>query len=184
MELLDALSQTFAHATGVMAGVGPDQLDAPTPCREWTVRNLVAHTTGVVINMGRGASGRALLPDVNAVELDTDLGTQFRVETDRTLAAWAARGLEGEVDIGAGPMPVRAGIGINLLDTATHSWDVARATGQDAALPDELADTALSVARGIVNDDTRQFAGIDPAIAVAEDASATDQLVAFLGRRP
>lgn len=184
MEQLDALSQTFDHAAKVIAGVGPDQLDAPTPCREWTVRSLLAHTTGVVINMGRGASGRELLPDINAVALDTDVGTQFRAEADRTLAAWKARGLEGEVDIGAGPMPVPAGLGINLLDTATHSWDIARATGQSADLPDELATTVLAVARGIVSDDIRTFAGFDPAVAVAAGASPTDQLVAFLGRRP
>jgi uncharacterized protein (TIGR03086 family) len=81
-------------------------------------------------------------------------------------------------------MPAHAGIGINLLDTTTHSWDVARATGQRAELPDELATTVLVVAHGIVDDDTRRFAGIAPAVPVAADASPTDQLVAFLGRQP
>ena len=107
MEMLDALSQTFDHASKVVAGVRPDQLDAPTPCREWAVRDLLAHTTGVVINMGRGAAGRPLLPDVNGIALEGDVGTQFRAEADRTLAAWTARGLDGEVNIGAGPMPRR-----------------------------------------------------------------------------
>jgi uncharacterized protein (TIGR03086 family) len=184
MELLDALSQTFDHATKVVAGVRADQLDAPTPCREWDLRTLVAHTMGVVINMGRGAGGADLLPDINAVPLDADLGAQFRDAADRTLAAWSARGLEGEVDIGAGPMPVDAGMSINLLDTATHSWDIARATGQDGSLPDALAATVLDVCRGFVTDDIRKFAGFDPAVPVARDASTTDQLVAFLGRKP
>ena len=184
MELLDALSQTFAHATEVMAGVGPDQLDAPTPCREWTVRDLVAHTTGVVINMGRGASGRALLPDVNAVALDTDLGAQFRVESDRTLAAWTARGSRAKSTSARDRCRSRPG-SASTCSTPPPTPGTSRArTVKTLTLPDELAVTALSVARGIVNDDTRQFAGIDPAIAVAEDASATDQLVAFLGRRP
>lgn len=184
MELLDALSETFDHASKVVAGVRADQLDAPTPCREWDVRALVTHTMGVVVNMGRGASGAALLPDINALSLDADLGAQFRAEADRTLAAWTARGLEGEVDVGAGPMPAPAGISINLLDTATHSWDIARATGQDANLPDALAMTALEVSRSVVTDDTRTFAGIDPAVPVGPDAAPTDQLVAFLGRTP
>jgi uncharacterized protein (TIGR03086 family) len=184
MEMLDALARTFEHADAVVAGVAPDQLDAPTPCREWTLRELVAHTTGVVMNMGLGASGQPLLADVNAVPLAADLGGQFRSETDRTLAAWTAHGLDGQVDVGAGPMPAAAGIGINLLDTATHSWDIARATGQRAELPDDLATFVLGVARGIVNDDIRGFAGIDPEIAVADGASPTDRLVAFLGRQP
>ncbi len=184
MEMLDALSQTFDHTTKVIAGIEPDQLGAPTPCTEWTVRDLLAHTTGVVINMGRGASGQQLLPDVNAVELDESVGTQFRTEADRTLAAWNARGLDGEVDIGAGPMPAAAGISINLLDTTTHSWDIARATGQSGELPSELAAFVLEITSNFVNDDIRSFAGFDPAVEVAEDSSSTDKLVAFLGRQP
>ena len=81
-------------------------------------------------------------------------------------------------------MPVPAGMSINLLDTATHSWDIARATGQDANLPDALAVTVLAVCHGFVSDEIRQFAGFDPAVAVGADAGPTDQLVAFLGRRP
>jgi uncharacterized protein (TIGR03086 family) len=184
MEMLDALGQTFDHTTKVIAGVGSDQLEASTPCREWTVRDLLAHTTGVVINMGRGAAGQALLADTNGVRLDEDLEAQFRTESNRTLAAWTTRGLDGELDVGAGPMPAVAGISINLLDTATHSWDLAHATGQDGELPDELAAFVLGIAQGFVSDEIRSFAGFDPAVEVAKGSHPTDQLVAFLGRKP
>ncbi len=148
------------------------------------MQQLLAHMFGVVANMGRGARGEALLDDVNAFALETDLSAQFRAEADGTLAAWTARGTEGEVNIGAGPMPVPAGLSINLLDTAMHSWDIARATGQETRLPDELAETVLGVCRGFVSDEIRGFAGFDPAIDIASDAPPTDQLAAFLGRRP
>ena len=75
-------------------------------------------------------------------------------------------------------------ISINLIDTATHSWDIARATGQDADLPDDLAAVVLAVSEQVVNDDIRRFAGIDPAIPIGADATPTDRLVAFLGRQP
>ena len=88
MDLLEPLSRTFDHTTRVLAGVGRDQLDDPTPCTEWDVRTLVAHTMGVVTNMGRGARGEQLLDEVNAVPLEADLPAQFRTEADRTLAAW------------------------------------------------------------------------------------------------
>lgn len=184
MDSLDALARTFDHAAMVVAGVRPDQLDDPTPCRDWDVRALVTHMIGVVMNMGRGASGAELLADMNTVPLDAVIGTQFRAEADRTLAAWITHGLEGEVDVGAGPMPAQVGMDINLLDTATHSWDIARATGQDANLPNEVAATALAACRGIVTDDIRKFAGFDPAVPIAGDAGPTDRLVAFLGRQP
>jgi uncharacterized protein (TIGR03086 family) len=184
MELLEALSQSFDHTAKIVGGVQPAQLDAPTPCRDWDVRTLVGHMTGVVVNMGLGARGEALLPDLSAFQLDADPAAQFRTEADRTLAAWSARGTEGEVNIGAGPMPVPVAMSINVLDTATHSWDVARATGQDGSLPDDLAATALSLCQGIVTDEVRGFAGFDPVVPLGPDASKTDQLVAFLGRTP
>ena len=184
MELLDALAQTFDHAAKIVAGVRPDQFDQPTPCRDWDVRALVTHMMGVVMNMGRGASGADLLADMNGVPLDPDVGAQFRAEADRTLTAWTAGGLDREVSVGAGPMPAQVGVGINLLDTATHSWDLARATGQDANLPDEVAVAALAACQNIVTNDIRTFAGFDPAVHVAGDTGPTDQLVAFLGRQP
>jgi uncharacterized protein (TIGR03086 family) len=73
---------------------------------------------------------------------------------------------------------------INLLDTATHSWDIARASGQDANLPDALAETVLAVCHGFVTDDIRKFAGFDPPVPVGADAGPTERLVAFLGREP
>jgi uncharacterized protein (TIGR03086 family) len=184
MELLDALSQTFDHTSKIVGGVHDDQLGLSTPCRQWDVRTLLSHTIGVVANVGRGASGQGLLADVNSFPLEADLGAQFRAVADLTLGAWTARGPEGEVNIGPGPMPLEAAIGINLLDTATHSWDIARATGQDGSLPDELAATVLAVSRAVVTDNIRGFGRFDPAVPVSPDASPTDQLVAFLGRRP
>jgi uncharacterized protein (TIGR03086 family) len=132
--------------------------------------------------MGLGASGQPLLADVNAVPVESDLAAQFGSVADTTLAAWRAHGLDGNVNIGAGEMPVAAALSINLLDTGTHSWDLARATGQDATIPDALATTILACARNVVRDDIRSFAGFDPAVAVGADASPTTQLVAFLGR--
>jgi uncharacterized protein (TIGR03086 family) len=183
-DLVQALDETFDYAAGVVKGVGPDDLDAPTPCTEWDLRTLLRHMTGVVVNMGRGAAGEELLADANGYELEDDVGVQFSAELARTLASWKARGLEGEVDVGAGPMPAAAAISVNLVDTSTHAWDVATATGQDPALPEDLAATILGVAEGFVGPELRQAVGIGPPVPVPDDASSTDRLVAFMGRQP
>ena len=183
MDLISALAQTFDHTHGVIAGVRPEQLGNPTPCSEWDVRGLLSHALGVVAGIGSAVGGEAPgAPD--SFVLDDDAAAQFRALADRTLAAWTAAGLDGETNIGAGPMPRQAAISINLLDTATHSWDIARATGQPEALPADLAAVVLGLCTQIVTDEVRGFAGFDPAVAVADDADPTTQLVAFLGRRP
>ncbi len=183
MDLLAPLAEAFDHTAGVLAGVTTEDLDRATPCTEWDVKRLVGHVIGVVTAMGFGARGEEL-PDVRGVPLATDLVAQFRAVAGATLSAWTARGTEGLVNIGAGPMPVMAALSVNLIDTATHSWDIAVATGQDADLPDDLAVTALAVAQGFLTDEIRGFAGIGAAVPAAPDAGPTDQLIAYMGRRP
>ncbi len=91
--------------------------------------------------------------------------------------------LDQIVDGGPGPMPGRVLAGINLLDTATHSWDLAMATGQPTELPDDVAEAALEAAHMIVSDELR--AGrFGPEVTAPKSADATTQLVAFLGRTP
>ena len=52
-------------------------------------------------------------------------------------------------------MPGHALAGINLLDTATHTWDLATATGQPAALPDDVATAALEASRATITPEIR-----------------------------
>jgi uncharacterized protein (TIGR03086 family) len=180
---IDTLAESFDHTARVVAAVRPDQLDAPTPCTDWTLRELLSHTVGVVSSMGLAAQG--LEPrNPGDYPLGGDPGAQFRTEADRTIAAWRARGLDGEMDVGAGPMPAAIAFGINLSDTTTHSWDIARSSGQDSEVPDDVARAALDFAQGFVDDDVRSFAGFGAPVTVPQTATPTQQLVAFLGRRP
>jgi uncharacterized protein (TIGR03086 family) len=89
--------------------------------------------------------------------------------------------LDRVIDAGPGPMPGAALASINLLDTATHTWDLATATGQPAELPASVASAAMEASREVVTDQIRagRFAAEQPAPA---GASPTRQLVAFLGR--
>lgn len=83
MDLLDALSQTFDHATKIVAGVQNDQLNQPTPCTQWDVRSVLSHMFGVVANIGRGASGQELLADVNSFP-NSDPSHTSHLSHDRT----------------------------------------------------------------------------------------------------
>lgn len=184
MDLIAALEQTFSHTHQVVAGVKKDQLSLATPCSEWTTGELISHTVGVVRNIGQAVATGNAPTEPSTVELSNNLGAQFRATADDTLAAWRKAGLDGETNIGAGPMPRQAAISINLLDTATHAWDIARATGQPEALPADLATLVFGICQGFVTDDVRKFAGFAPAVTVGASANPTEQLVAFLGRKP
>ena len=180
MDVVDALEQTFSHARSVIAGVRADQHDEKTPCVEWTVRDLLAHMIGVVAGLGSAAAGAPAEP----FELADDPAAQFEAASTAALAAWRQPGaLDRVIDAGPGPMPGHTLAAINLLDTATHTWDLAIATDQPAALPDDVAAAALDASRMIVNDQLRpgRFGPEQPA---PSGATSTEQLIAFLGRTP
>jgi uncharacterized protein (TIGR03086 family) len=178
MDLIDALEQTFTHAHGVIAGVRAEQYSDKTPCTEWTVRELLEHMVGVVAGLGAAAAGEERTPFV----LSDDPAAQFEAVSRAALTAWRQPGvLDRVVEAKPGPMPGRMLASINLLDTATHTWDLATATDQRQELPQPVAEAAMEASLLIVNDDLRpgRFA---PEQRAPHGASATQRLVAFLGR--
>jgi len=186
MDLVAALATCFDHTGTVLAGIREDQWHDPTPCADWDVRALATHMLGVVENMDRTARGQERIDDVNSVDLGADAAASFRTVAASTLAAWEVADLDAPLDFGGGRMvPTRFAVMVNLLDTSTHAWDLARATGQDEMLPAGVAEAALASAHEVVRDEIRGTRGFDPAIVLSSSsASPTDQLVAFLGRQP
>ncbi len=180
MELTVALEETFAHAHDVIANVRPEQYADQTPCAEWTVRELLEHMIGVVAGLGAAASGKPRSP----FSLGDDPAAQFEDVAAAAIAGWQTPGvMDRIVEFGPGPMPGRALAGINLLDTATHTWDLATATGQPATLPDDVAIAALEASLATISPEIR--AGrFDAERTAPSDAGPTERLVAFLGRTP
>ena len=180
MEILEALDLTFQHAQQVIGNVRPDQLDNKTPCPEWTVRDLLEHQIGVVAGLGAAAAGQPR-PEF---KLSADPAAQFAEVSAATMRAWRAPGaLDRIVDGGPGPMPGRVLAGINLLDTATHTWDIATATGQPTALPAGVAEAAIEASRAIISPEIRPGRFGDE-VAAPPGADPTTLLVTFLGRTP
>lgn len=180
MDLTNTLDQAFRHTHGIIKGVRTDQYGDPTPCDEWTVRDLLEHTISVVAGLGAAASGQ---PPSGEFELGSDPAAQFKQAAATTLAAWQAPGvLEQIIDGPAGPMPGHVLAGINLMDTATHAWDLAMATGQSAGLPDDVAEAAMEASRQIISPETRP-GRFGPELTASKNAGATERLVAFLGRK-
>ena len=74
-------------------------------------------------------------------------------------------------------------LGVAFSDLLVHGWDLAKATGQDPTMPEGLADVAYEHIHGRFTDEQRK--GIfGPAIAIGDDASTQDKLLAYTGRDP
>lgn len=180
------LELAFAAARAVLAKVRRDQLDDPTPCASWTVRDIVNHLVGnafyfaTAVNTG-ASSGPG--------DDDYTGGDWIATYDDGVTQAVAAFGSPGALDksvaLHFGSIPVAVFLGIATTDAFVHAWDVARATGQDTDLDPALAATLLEGARMFVQpafrgDDTK--APFGPEQAAPANGSNADTLAAFMGR--
>lgn len=185
----EALEQAFGSTRQVLATVKPDQLDLPTPCASWDVRELVNHIVGASHWFALCTeAGQAPEDDQteNADYASLDAVAAFDEGIKRSLAAFGAEGaLDKIVTLPFGAMPGRAFMGLATVDTFTHGWDLAKATGQPTDLEPQLAAQLLQQAAAMVTDQFRGPNGVapfGPAVAVEESAPAADRLAGFLGR--
>ncbi|WP_405882623.1 TIGR03086 family metal-binding protein [Streptomyces sp. NBC_01136] len=180
------LADTHDSLLAAVRGVPADAWGAPTPCSDWSVRQVLNHARldqqALVMQInGTVPAGDPFAP-VDALEGDAtaELVAVFAAAT----AAWES-GRDAEcVPTPMGPMPAELGAAAAALDAALHAWDIARATGQDLPLSESVAERLEDIAGRLVDFVRDNFGKYGPALPVAADASRADKLLAFTGRAP
>ncbi|MCX4403068.1 TIGR03086 family metal-binding protein [Streptomyces sp. NBC_01764] len=149
---VDLLAQSIDLALDMVSDVSVDQYQDPTPCSEFTVRDLVNHI-GMMLLLTRDAGTRAA-PDPSLLTADpmpflaghpeSDWAGLVAEKADPAVSAWSVPAAwEGEASVGGPPMAATALGGILIAEFAIHAWDVAVATGQSVNIPASLATTAF-----------------------------------------
>lgn len=146
MDLLDLDRKTLDVTRAYVAATTPGQLGRPTPCAEWDVRALLNHVIGNNDLYAAGASGLPIDWDERARDR---VGDDALAAYDRSAAAatsaFAAADPSTEISFPFGVLPAQHAVAVHFVDILVHGWDLAVATGQDPALPDDLAEAALLV---------------------------------------
>jgi uncharacterized protein (TIGR03086 family) len=189
--LLSSLATAHDGAAGLVAAVGDEQWDRPTPCSDWTVRQLVNHLVGGNRLTARVVRGEQLAPPGqlgrrgHVDQLGDDPAGAYRSSADEVLAALSAPGaLDRTYTLPAGTFPAAGIVHLRAVETLVHGWDLARATGQEPPFGDDLCAPALAFSLDLLGrmpEERRPFAESRP---VADDAPAIDRLAALLGRTP
>jgi uncharacterized protein (TIGR03083 family) len=182
MDPLDLFTRATDWTVGTLVPGATDALDAPTPCDEWNVRQVMNHmldTQRFFACRARGDDNVAPPspepPDQLGTDPDGDsILYQFVLSRTFMLVTF---GEEGVIER-TGPS-----LGIAFADQLIHGWDLAKATGQDATMPDGLAEAAYEMLEGRLTDEQRKGA-FKPEIAVDPAASTQDKLLAYTGRDP
>ncbi len=189
------MSQTFDFVPAAQAvirataNVTDEQLDAPTPCPDYDVRDLLFHVLGLS-QAFRAAADKNLGDATNAPPsvVGSDLPDTWRDEIPRHLTALAdawrkPEAWEGMTQAGGVDLPADVAAMVALNELTMHGWDIARSTGQDFAVPDEL----LQVSYDLLHPGTDQSERdpiFGPVVPVAEDAPLLDQVIGLGGRDP
>ncbi len=188
-DLVDLVERGYDTAVRVLAQV--QDFSAPSPCADWTVRQVGNHLVGGLGLLTRIAEGETVPEhEFNAqATADTDnLGDDpaaaLRAVADRSLAALRVPGvLERTFPfMGGTELPGVALANICLLESVVHGWDIACGTGFGYEVDEDVVAAVREFAGATVTDGSRggQFG---PAVAAPLDASVFVALLGHLGRR-
>lgn len=188
IEPLLALDLAQTTAAKVIAQLGSEDWARPTPCDEWSVRDIVNKMVASTITFsyfGRRDRPNPPLDLVHPAEIigDDPLGA-FLDAAAECRAVWRAAGaLDGTAPSTVGEFPAKAVLNARIFDTTILTWDVSRACGLDHGIDDDLAGYVLRVARALVptvrNANPARYK--DPA-DLGEAAPIVEQMIAATGR--
>lgn len=182
--------QALDQASALIDSVTPADLDRPTPCAGWTVRDLLGHFMGIGARIPHIAAGGQPyeVPSqvVGVANEGWSRGWHERLPALRD--AVAAEDDRGRiVSHPAGRIPWAMAVGIYASELATHGWDLARALGRDDELDQDIAAAVIGPMKGALPAEPRGAqVGIPfgPVVQVSPEAGPYPQLVAWLGRDP
>jgi uncharacterized protein (TIGR03086 family) len=187
MNLLDAHGVALREFDRTVHLVKDDQWEAPTPCTEWNVHDLVNHLV----------SEQLWVPHLLAGQTLEEVGDRYDGDVlgDDPVAIWetaSAAAREAWTEPGATDRQVHLSYGEAdaadygwqmTLDLAVHAWDLATGIGAPQPIGDEVAESLLTTMGPQV--EAWQGIGIfGRPVPVPESASAPDRLIGLVGRNP
>ena len=177
-ERYERITQQFSER---VRGVTPEAWENASPCAGLTSRDVVGHLTEWI---PRFCSTLVVaFPEVPSVQ-DDPVAAWTTVQATIADALADPTRAGGPVETPFGTQPLAETVDMIVTgDVFTHTWDLARATGQDETLDgDQL--TRMLAAMGAMPEEMLRADGMfGPRLEVADDADDQTRFLAFVGRR-
>ncbi|KOU47535.1 TIGR03086 family metal-binding protein [Streptomyces sp. WM6378] len=185
------LAPAAAELTRLLEGVRDEQLEVPTPCPEYVLRDLLSHIAGLSVAF-RDAAHKEFGPSTSTAPGSVrppELAGDWRKSMPENLAAMAdawrdPAAWEGETQAGGLTFPAAIAGRVALDELVVHGWDVARATGQTY----RPAPVDLEVSYGLLapskDDPAARGTAFGPVVDVPDEAPMLDRLIGMSGRDP
>ncbi|MEU6232907.1 TIGR03086 family metal-binding protein [Kitasatospora sp. NPDC047058] len=177
-EALDAFGERVRLVT-------PAQWDAPTPCADWSVRDLVNHLTAEqlwVPELLMGSTVADVGSRFDGDVLGTDPAATWTAAAEAARTAFEAPGATAlTVHLSFGDVSGQYYLDQLTADAIVHTWDLAEGIRRRTRLPTGLVEFALGEYEGY--GDLSGSGLFDPPVAVPDDAGPQTRMLALTGRR-
>ena len=165
------------------ARIDPSQLDAPTPCKDFTVAGVLGHMTGLASGVRSDVPWRGAAERRSPSPTTPPRWPASTVAMAALLDAVQSPGaLDRTIQTPGGEMPGAVFARLVAFDGLVHGWDLATSTGQPWDLDDDLVAEVDGFARQAITDDMRDGDAFAAQQQPADDATPIERLVAFSGR--
>lgn len=150
------------------------------PCEKWNVQDLLNHMLGgLEVQVSVMTDGASKAPAAGANTLATyEAGTAKVVEVASTPGM-----MEKQLQSPFGEITGAGWMMGSFMDTLIHTWDLAKATGQNTDMDPQLAEACYAAFAPQI-DGFRGPETFGPEVKVSENASIQDRLLGLMGRKP
>ena len=170
--------EALTVAQAVVDKIDRSQFELPTPCDEWSVRDVLQH----IIGGNRRMAGNPAEDDHDVI--GDDVSAAYAASAAGAAAAFEAEGgLDRIYVLKIGEFPGHFAVRARSTDQLAHAWDLAKATGMSTDLAPQLYAEALEMLQN-------RFASVGRSASFADEkdapsgATAADRFAAFAGRQP
>lgn len=192
--ILDRFALAGAQFEQRLRTVRAEQWGLPTPCAEWTVRDLVNHMARGNLNyvgLATGGTSAQFLSSRDEDALGSDPVGAYVRSVRQCAEAFAEPGaLHRMLDYPLGRVAGAQALAVRTADSVIHTWDLARAVGADERLDPglvawidaEFDAIYAGLAETPADPDTTNRFFAAPEGTPAADASRQERLLHRMGR--
>ncbi|MDX3663536.1 TIGR03086 family metal-binding protein [Streptomyces sp. ID05-26A] len=187
MDLIQAHGMAMTEFDRRVREIAPDQWSLGTPCREWSVRDLVGHLVHEQLwapELLAGCTAAQVGDRFDHDNLGDDPLVSWVVAAAAAREAWLGpHALAKPVTVSSGKLDAEEYCWQMTTDLAVHAWDLARSIGADERIDPGLVSAVLAY----VERNADEWSGssmFDSAVPVAPDADDQTRLIGLLGRKP
>ncbi|MEV1007482.1 TIGR03086 family metal-binding protein [Streptomyces sp. NPDC049881] len=176
-----------ALAGETIAAVRLDQYGAASPCPDFDAEQLARHLIAVLRRVAvSGGGGHPFSVDSFADVPAGEWTKAWQEATAEAEAVWSDPAILGRTcELGFVTLPGAAAIVVYTTEISLHTWDLARATGQEPAWDDAALAPSVAAMRFAVPAEPRGGpVPFGPVVEVPDDAPLIDRLAGWYGRQP